>query len=559
MAEPAFMVADLGILIATATVLSILARKTRQPKIVAYIVTGLLLGPAILNLVGETSTISLMSELGLPFLLFLLGIELRFDEVKPLLKPVLKISALQMILTGGLGFFIARFFAFDVLSSVIIGFAVMYGSTAVIVKLLTEKGEHATVPGKIDIGVLLVQDIVVIILLAVVSSGATDMASLALNVFEFLLLTCTAGAITVLAVRHLLPQITKIPLQDIQTFLVHGIAWLFVFLHLAAFLDLSMEIGAFLAGLALGQLPYRTEFREQIRPLTALFVAIFFITIGLGMNHETLLLYWKEAVLASLILMIGKFTIMFGLTNWQGFLPETSFKSAINMTQTSEFSIVLASIALSQGYISEGVLGFISLVALLTMGASSYLISYNDQIYARFRHLLDYFHSEEKSDVDVLRLEEHAIVVGYNEVVDKIVPLIKDQVDDVVVVDRDPLNEENIDELDCHYIFGDFVHAGIREAAGLERARVIISFSRDMEANMKILEEKPSEALTFLRASDREEAGELYDVGADFILRKDALAAEEFIDTLETYVEEPGAFLRTASDTYRQLGGEHSG
>ncbi|MFB6294893.1 MAG: cation:proton antiporter, partial [Candidatus Nanohaloarchaea archaeon] len=553
MAAISVIAADFGIIIVTAAVLAVLAQRTNQPKLVAYIIAGILLGPMVLDTVTGTELSSVLSDLGLAFLLFFIGAELRFDEVREILAPVVKIALPQMALTGLLGAFLGLAFGFDPVTAVIVGMAVMYGSTAVIVKLLTDNGDHTTLPGKIDIGVLLVQDITVIILMAIIAAGPASPGRLAANIVEVLFLVGVIAAVTVASSRYILPALSDLLFKDIQTFLIHGLAWFFLFVIAADWLGLSIEVGAFLAGLGLAQLPYRSEIRERVRPLTTLFVALFFITFGLNMEPGAFTAYWMEAVIAAAVLIVGKFLIMFVLIDWQRFTPHTSFTAAVTMTQTSEFSLVLGGVALSAGYITQEILGFLSIVALLTMGASAYLINYSELLYRRFEPLLQRIESEEKTDADIHTLDDHAIIIGYNDIVRRIVPVLTEYVDDIVLIDRNPHNTGEAKELDVEYIFGDAKHRGIRESAGIDRARIIISFSEEIEANTQVLEERPSDAIAFVRATTREEAGELYDFGADYIIRKNAIAADQFIDHLQQYFDDRDAFQTTADNTRDDL------
>lgn len=559
MAAISVIAADFGIIIVTAAVLAVIAQRTNQPKLIAYILTGILLGPMVLDRVAGTELSTVLSDLGLAFLLFFIGAELRFDEVREILGPVVKIAVPQMALTGLLGTLLGLAFGFDPVAAVIVGLAVMYGSTAVIVKLLTDRGDHTTVPGKIDIGVLLVQDIVVIILMAIIAAGPASTGRLAMSIVEILFLVGVIAAVTMASSRYLLPVLSDIVFRDIQTFLIHGLAWFFLFVSAAEYLGLSIEVGAFLAGLGLAQLPYRSEIRERVRPLTTLFVALFFVTFGLNMEPGAFTAYWREAVIAAAVLMVGKFLIMFALTDWQQFTPHTSFIASINMTQTSEFSLVLGSAALVSGYISQEILGFLSIVALITMGLSSYLINYSGRIYQRLEPFLARIESEEKTDADISKIDNHAIIVGYNDITRRVVPVLREYVDDVVLIDRNTHNTQDAKDLSCEYIFGDAKHRGIRDSAGIDRARIIISFSEEIEANTKLLEERPSGSIAFVRATTRQEAGELYDFGADYIIRKNAIAGDQFLDHLEQYFDDPDAFEKTAGETREDLaeGGEH--
>ncbi len=551
---------DFTLLVVTATVLGYLARKTRQPTLVAYILTGILLGPVAFNIVSETNLIQLMSELGLAFLLFLIGIEMNFEELAAIFKPVLRIAFFQRLLQTVLVFGVTWMLGFSVIEALVLS-TIVLGSTAEVVKLLADKDEISTLPAKIDIGILLFQDIVIVFVLALLSAPSTgSMATIAASIGKVLAIIAVIGVISYLASRHVLSQHFRRIAGDDHTFFIHGVAWLFLFISVSQYLQVSVEIGAFLAGLGLGQMPYSSELRERMRPLTDFFMAVFFSSIGLSLGGSALLQYWQEAVFASVIFMLGNILILFYLIDREKFTPETSFKGAIHMAQVSEFSLVVGVLAVSQGIVGEAVLGFISLAAIITMAASSYLINFNNQVYRMCRPVLEQFESDVKNDADIQRLEDHAVIVGYNDLAERALPVLAQYFDDIVVVDRDPDNVDELTRSPAEYIFGDFKHGEIRSSTGLERAAFVLSVSHELSVNRMILRDRGDETVTFLRAESSRDAAELYDMGADYILRKNVLTAERVEDHIETYLEDRSKFIReTQSERARLWWGGRGG
>jgi len=307
---------------------------------------------------------------------------MNLKEIKEILRPVTNIAILQTILQTSLAFVIPLFLGFTFMETVVIALCTVFGATPVIVKILTDKDEITSLPGKIDVGVLILQDIYLVIILALFSADVLaepELATIGLTLGKIFLLM---GLITVLSLassKYLLPKIFQISASNRHTFFIHGVTWAFLFISLALLLDLSVEVGAFLAGLGLGQITYREELKERIRPLTNFFMVIFFSSIALTITRDNLFAYWKEAIIASAILMVGNFLIMFYLIDRENFTPETSFLGSLNMTQVSEFSIVVGALAVQQQYIGNDILGYLSLMALLTMSTSSYLIQYNQE------------------------------------------------------------------------------------------------------------------------------------------------------------------------------------
>lgn len=532
----------LGLIAVTAAFLGILSRKTRQPTIIAYIVTGLILGVSGFGLVENSSFMNLLSELGLGFLLFFIGLEIKIEEVREIAKPVTIIALGQMALVGVVTFFLAQILGFDLMASLIITGASIYGSTAVVVKMLADLDQESTLPGKLDIGMLLIEDIVVVILLALITAGGGSITQVAMGIVEIALFVSVIIGISYLASIYFLPKIFEMISSNRHALFIYGLGWFFAMVTLAQHINMSLEIGAFFAGLSLGQIPYSAELRERVRPLTDFFMAMFFVTLGLELTPDILSAYLVEALIASAVLMAAKFVIIFYLTDLQKFTPETSFKTALNKTQISEFALIFGALAVSEGLVGNEILGFLSITAITTMGISSYLITFNEELYQHSMNFLKFFESEEKNDVDITRLEGHAVVVGYDELSRRSAEVLSSHYDQVVVVDNNPDSTENLGKSDYEYIYGDFSHGEIRKASAIEDADFILSLLPDMDLNMKILKDADEDATKFVKADRIDEAAELYDLDAHYVIVKNILAGDRMSEYVELYLEDRDLF-----------------
>lgn len=553
--------AEFALIILTALGLSYAARLTGQPTIVAYIGTGLVLGPVFLNVVPQTELVDLMAELGLGFLLFLIGIKMRIDDIRAILRPIIHIAIWQTILQTALAFVVAYLLGFTLLETTIIALATVFGATPVIVKLLTDNDELATLPGKIDVGVLILQDIYLVVLLALFSAESLQTPTEILtSIGTIFVLMGAIGIFSYLSARYLLPNLFRLVADDREAFFVVGIAWAFLFIVISEQLDLSLEVGAFLAGLSLAQVPYSSELTERIRPITDFFMLVFFTSIGLQLAAENLLAYWVEALVASAALMIGNFLIIFFLIDHEGFAPETSFIGSLNMAQVSEFSLVVGSLAIARGFIDAAILGYLSVMAIVTMSLSTYLINYNYQIYEHVKPYLARFESEEKRDVELKVYRDHAVVIGYDEIIQNALPLLQDRFGDVVVVDRNPAHTDVHRKAEYEYIYGDFKHGELRKAAGLNRAAFVLSSSVERDINRTLLKETGEETITFVEAASVDDATALYDQGADYVIMSTALTGEKIAAYLRTYFTAPETFWATIERDITHLNrGEQDG
>ncbi len=579
------LAANFATIVVVATIIGLLARQTGQPTIIAYILTGLLLGPVMIDvldvLVGfdavravvgpdlpdlfeaylgvtEDSLVDLMAELGLGFLLFLLGMKMRFDDIRDILRPITNIAVGQTVLQTALAFLVAWALGFDPTEILVIALATVFGATPIIVKILTDKDEITSLPGKIDVGVLIVQDIYLVVVLALFSAGSLDNAGeIATTLAVIFVMMGFIGVFSLLSSRYLLPKLFREIADNKDVFLIVAIAWAFLFIAIAEGFDLSVEVGAFLAGISLAQLPYSKELQDRITPITDFFILVFFASIGLQIEGlGSLLAYWWQAIVASVVLMIGNFWIMFYLIDREGFSVETSFLGSLNMVQVSEFSLVVGALAFTQEYIGSDVLGYLSLMALLTMSVSTYIINYNHAIYARVQPWFARFESEEKKDADLHEYEGHAIAVGYDEVTERVLPLLEERYGEVVVIDR---KTEHIEAIEADgrydYVFGDFRHGEVRKEANLKKADFVLSSSVQVDVNRAVLEEVNDDATVFVEAERIDDARDLYERGATYVIMSTYLTAEKLDEYVEGYFENRDAFRETIAEDIQWIRG----
>jgi len=548
---------DLAIILLAATIAGFLAKQTGQPTIIAYILAGVIIGPVVLGIVEVTELTETLSELGLAFLLFLLGIKMRISEIKHILAPIVKISLPQMAAVAAVGTGISLALGFTTMESIIIGLAVMYSSTAVVVKMLTDLGETTTLHGKIDVGILLVQDVVVVILLAVLAAGRPESAT---EVGTTLAIVLTLVAIITVAAlaasKYALPPIFRRIADNKQVFFLVAISWAFLFVFVSGninlFLEplgitayLSIEMGAFLAGVAIAQLPYSKELQERVNPLTDLFVMIFFVSVALSLKASDLFFYWQEAVIAAVVLMIGKFIIFFALISWQRFDSETTFFGSLYMIQVSEFGVVVATAAVAGDFIGVEILGFLTLVALITMSVSVYFFAYAEPLYERAKPSVSRFESAEPFSETSSEYSDHAVVIGYDDLTRNVLGLLDDHYDQLVVVDSQAEHVMQLDAEGYDAVFGDIGSGSIRKDVALKKAAFVLSSSDRVEIGKLLLRETSDDATVVLEGDNDEDARALYDRGADYVIQSVSLSSDRLADYLEQLLEDPEAFEDT--------------
>ena len=557
MVETVTLATDFALIVGVAVCLSYIARLSGQPILIAYLLTGLLVGPVLFGVVTETELIDLMAELGLGFLLFLIGLRMQIDEIREIFRPILNLTILGTVLQTLLGLLVAIAFGFSPIEILVIGLASVFGATPIIVKLLADNDQIDTLPGRIDVGVLIVQNIYLVLLLALFGAGSFDgPIEIVTSILTVFALVGATGAFAYVSARYILPNLIRSVADNDEVFFVVGIGWAFLFIVGAEELGLSIEMGAFLAGISLAQIPQSAELAEQVQPITDFFMMVFFTSIGLQLEADQLLAFWVEALVASGVLMGANFVGFALLIYREGFSPETSFVGSLNMVQLSEFSLVLGSLAVAQGFVGTEVLGYLSLLAIVTMSLSTYFIDYNYELYRRAEPYLARFEREDDRTMDVSSRRDHAVVIGHDEVTNDVLPLLSREFQDVVIIDRNQEYLSQLDETEYDLIHGDFSHTEHRNAANLDRAAFVLSSSVQPKVNQMLLKEANDDATVLVEAERIEDAFDLYERGADYVIVSTILAREMIDEHLRQYLTDHEAFMNVRDrDIGRMLWG----
>jgi len=273
MTNPLF---EIGTVIIIATIIAYTARLIKQPMILGYIIAGFIIGPAAAGLITSTETILLLSELGIAFVLFVVGLELDFNLIKQSGMRTVLLGAGQVAVTGAAGFALARVFGFDMLPAFYIAAALTFSSTMVTIKLLSDKNTLDTTYGRLVLGILLLQDVVAIFILALLPNLGQNMGSIVIGAITsgFILF-----AITIIATKVIIPVVFRYAAHSTELLLLTALSWLFMFAFLAEYLHYSVAIGAFLAGISLASSSYKLEVASRVKVLRDFFATIFFVSL----------------------------------------------------------------------------------------------------------------------------------------------------------------------------------------------------------------------------------------------------------------------------------------
>jgi len=481
----------LGTMVAAAAVLVLLTRPLRLPSVVAFIVAGLLLGAGA-EWEEASGVVRLIGESGVALLLFVVGLEMSLAKVRGMGTSALLAGVVQVALTAAAAFLLLTLLGWQAGEAVLVGGALAFSSTAVAVKLLDERRELDTLHGRLSLGVLLVQDVMVIAMLTVVAGmgggrgGGADLVSgLAQAVAGALVLMAGAA----LAARLLLPPAFRwIAGQGEATF-VWSLAWCFLLILAAERLHLTAEIGAFLAGVTLAQLPHASEIRRRAHPLMVFFLAIFFVTLGVETDLGAARGLLPTVLPLGLLVIVAKLLLIHALLVRAGHGGETAFRTALTLSQVSEFGFVVAALAHQRGLMADEAVALVGAMGLLSIGVTSPLILASDGILARLRAtrlrtFLEHRPGEARAGGGT-RPEGHVLVVGMNSLGRALVRELCSRGESVLAVDTDPVKLRG---LPCRALVGSAEYPSVLEDANLAGAKLLVSALNIEDANILLLE-----------------------------------------------------------------------
>jgi len=512
---------QLALVLAAAFVLSYISKAFKQPLILGYILAGIILSPFILKLGASTDIIQTLSQFGVAFLLFIVGLHMNPKSIKEVGVSSLFIGLGQMILTFMLGFAVA-FWAInlDLNSSIYIGIAVAFSSTIIAMKLISDKGQLDSLYGKLSIGILIIQDIAAMVVLMIISSTASH------NNLGSFALTSVLGGLSLVVVLFLfgfsiLPRITKNIAKSQELLFLFSITWAFGVAALFGAIGFSVEIGALIAGILLSVSPYGTEIGSKIRPLRDFFLILFFIILGLNVQISNLSTIIFASLILSVIVLVFKPLILMALSAAFGYTKRNNLFVGVTLGQVSEFSLVVLALGVSLGQINQTILSIVTLTAIITITISSYMTIYSGKIYKKISPLLNVFEKKKIRKDRKLNRDYHAILFGYNRTGFGILKAMKEINENCLVVDFNPDTISKLSKFRIPSVYGDAYDSEFLEDLPLKKVKIVISTIPEFETNILLLEHIRfinQKAVVIMRAHTIDQALEMYRKGANYVL-----------------------------------------
>lgn len=552
-------------LLLVATVAGIAAMRLRQPPIIGFIAVGIIAGPSILNLIRSVDQIHVLSEMGLALLLFIVGLKLDLNTIRSMGKVSVAIGIAQVTITTAGGFLIALALGMDSVTAIYVAAALTLSSTVIIVKLLSDKHETESLHGRIALGLLIVQDIIVILAMVFLSafaggkSAETLYPALVIAV-KGLVLVAAAWSLSAFIIPRLLAHVAG----SSELLVLFGVVWALALAAAGELLGFSKEIGAFLAGVALASTPYREAIGAKLSSLRDFLLLFFFIELGSRLDIGVLGPQIWASVPLSLYVLIGNPLIMMAITGMAGYRKRTSLLSGLTVAQVSEFSLILVGMGAKFGHIGDDAVGVVIMVALITIGLSTYLITHSQSIYEHVSPYLGIFERktairEDSHDEAIRDLETADILVfGLGSYGTGIAEQFESRGRRVLGVDFDPQAVRRWNERGMHAVFGDARDSDLIRALHLSHMKWVISSIRDREVNTTLLASLRHARYTGLKAVaayDQSEEALLRENGANLVFSPFADAAAQAADLVLTIEDqlarkEMDKLIESMSDHY---------
>lgn len=549
---------ELGIVIIVAALFGYISRILKQPLIPAYLLSGILLSPLVFGVIKNTELIRNLAEIGIIFLLFLIGLEMDIGKLKSVGRATLITGLFQIVLTFIFGYWLALQIGLGAKDATYAGIILASSSTMIVLKLLVDENKLHTLHGRIVLGILFVQDIFVILAMGLLLGNTSlNPASALIKVGTFLILIVTAYLIN----RFIASKIFHFAAKSGELLLILSLAVCFLFALLASALGYSVAIGAFLGGITIGNLPYTTNLIGRIGSLKDFFSTIFFVGLGLQLPTISFSSLVQPFFLFLLAIIIFKPFIIMLFLAILGYDKRNAFASGILLGQVSEFGLILA---LSASDMSPTLFSLTILLGIISIGLTSYIAKYELWIYNHLNFLLTPLDKLAKKK-KILGYDHHTqktvVLFGCNRMGGTLLASLRSLKNDLIIVDFNPDVIVRLQKEKISCVYGDMTNTEVLKNINPRNLRLIISTvpsRQDSLALLKQLKTFRSKALVFVTAETLDDAIALYSACADYVIVPHIMSGEHIGHILNKYVNDPEGLRKVRKEQMRKIVEMHS-
>ncbi len=534
--------AEVAGVLAVAAAIAAVGLKLRQPLIISFLFAGIVVGPSVIGLVKDVQQIELLASIGISLLLFVVGLRLDVAMIRTVGPVALATGLGQVVFTSAIGFLIALGFGMQVVAAVYVAVALTFSSTIIIVKLLSDKKEIDSLHGRIAVGFLIVQDIVAILALIGLTAfgGGRGAGFLTESLWILGKGLLMLGAVVAL-MRWVLPYALNYIARSQELLVLFAITWAITLSSTAELLGFSKEVGAFLAGISLASTQQRDAIGARLVVLRDFLLLFFFINLGVQLDLSALGAQLGKASAFSVFVLIGNPVIVLVIMGLMGYRKRTGFMSGLAVAQISEFSLILAALGLSLGHIDSSAMSLITLVGLVTIFASTYMILYSGPLYARLSGILSIFersnpYREAPAGAESAPADRHLIIVmGLGNYGSAIAARLKQHGWHLLAVDFDPQALDRGRYMGLPVLYGDVGDPEMLAQLPLDKARWVLCSIRDYDINVSLFHLLAAAAFNgrvALSAGDPADARTYHRLGAHLVLQPFNDAAEQAVEAV---------------------------
>ncbi|MGY6706552.1 cation:proton antiporter [Roseinatronobacter sp.] len=475
---------EIAMLVLLAAVMGFFGLLARQPLVVAFIAVGVLAGPDALGLVSSTDFIETLSQISIAVLLFLVGLKLDLSLVRNLGKVAVATGLGQVTFTAFFGFLICLTLGLDPVTSLYIAIALTFSSTIIIVKLLSDKQEIGALHGKIALGFLIVQDIFVVLAMVTLSALGVGMGDEA-GSFADIALVFVGGAgmvaFVVLFIRYAAEPLLNLISRSPELMVIFAVGWAASLAAAGDMLGFGKELGGLLAGVSLASTQYREAISSRLASLRDFLLLFFFINLGASLDLSTLGDQIGPAIVLSLFVLIGNPLIVLAIMGYMGYRKRTGFLAGLTVAQISEFSLIFMAMGITIGHVGQDAMGLVTLVGLVTIALSVYMITWSHKLFEICEPWLGIFerrnaHREtEDTDGSALDRNYDFVIFGLGRYGCRIGQRLHEQGFKVLGIDFDPEALSNWRKMGLSAAFGDATDPEFVAHMDLGAVRAVVS------------------------------------------------------------------------------------
>jgi Kef-type K+ transport system membrane component KefB len=554
---------EMSIILLITTAIATLMRVLRQPLIIGYVISGILIGPFALNILHAGEALQLFSQIGIAMLLFIVGLSLNPDTIKETGGSSLAVGLAQMTLTSIGGFVLMRILGFTSLTAIYAAVALTLSSTIIVLKSLSDQGEIGKLYGKISLGILLTQDVVaslLLIIIPILGSGALGNQGMIGLMLALKGILASIGLYII--AKYLLPRFSDYLAQSQELLFLFALSWGLVLATAFYLMGFSLEIGALIAGITLAPSKYTFEISSRLRPLRDFFIVLFFVLLGSHVVMDNLGSLVLPAIILTIFVLVGNPFIVFMILNLFGYRDRTAFMAGLTMAQVSEFSLILMALGYTLGQIPQSAVTLITLVSILTITGSTYLFMYRETIFSILHPMLRYIAPRKHHRVEHETPEKiyDMIIFGFGRVGYEFVHAAQKKNLSYLVIDENPETFTHKRAEGVSYRFGDAEDIEFLDEIHMQQAHTIISTIPDHRINVQLARyyrKENSEGVMMVMSHNPHEAEILYQEGVSYVILPHYLGAYHASEMVMNYVGDRSLFDRARAIQLDQIHQHH--